>query len=155
MKLTELDAKEVPRYTFDEQQNASRVVIVGGDFGIAEGIKDSLKDLKVEIAPTSERNVQTIEIPKIITAETVKIVEIPTIVKELEVKTIEIPVITVEKSVQVIEVEKPVVVTEYKTVEVPVVVKEKEIVYVENLNFKLLFVLQALTFGLIILSKFI
>jgi hypothetical protein len=209
IKLTGLDSKEIPRYTYDEDKNAQRVVLVG-DFGIAESIKESLKDLKIDL-PTPQIHdthrapeivekyipgpVQTIEVPVIvretqfkdvpviiketeykeisvptIVKETefrdvpvliketeIRTIEVPTIIKEIEYKEISVPVIQTE--VRVIEVEKPIIQKELEIqrVEVPVIVREKEIqlVYVDKLNYKLLFIFQALTFGLIVLSKFI
>lgn len=155
MKLTGLDAAELPRYTYDEVNNSNRVTIVAGDLnGITDSIKAGLKDLKIDISPQENNaaiQIQRIEVPVIV--EKVQIVEVPVIVKEIEIKEIEKQVVVYK----VIEVEKPVVVTQFEKIEVPVVTVQKEvqIVYVDKLNYKLLFVLQALTLALVVLSKYI
>lgn len=154
MKLTGLDASEIPRYTYDDKNQSSRVTIVAGDLeGITDSIKAGLKDLKIDIAPQEKS--QAIEIPVII--KEVQIVEVPTIVKEIEIKEIEKQVLVQQEVLKVIEIEKPVVVKEFEKIEVPVITVQKEvqIVYVDKLNVKLLYIMQAITLGLIVLSKFL
>ena len=154
MKLTGLDSQQIPRYTFDEENNAVRVVLAG-DFGIAEAIKDNLKDIKVDI--TQQNDPKSIEVRVDNTPGPIQKIEVPGIIKETEIKEIQVPQIVLQKEVEIITIEKPIVVTEYKEIQVPIIVKEKEVqvVYVDKLNYKLLFIFQALTFGLIVLSKFI
>lgn len=158
MKLTALDSKEIPRYTYDEENNAQRVTIV--DFGIAEAIKEQLKDLKIELPV--QQPLATMRMPEpIIVKEYLpgevrfEQIQVPIIVKEIEYREIQVPVI--QHEVRVIEIEKPIIQKEIVTVEVPVIVKQIELqmVYVDRLNYKMLFILQLLTFGLIVISKFI
>lgn len=153
-KLTGLDSSQIPRYTFDEENNATRVVIAG-DFNIGEAIKENLKNLKIEAPIQSSNNIEQISIPVIVKELEIKEIEKPVIVKELEIKEVE--KIVVVQQLEIKEVEKPIIVTEYKTVEVPVIVKEKEVqvIYMDKFNYKLLFIIQLLTLGLIVVSKFI
>lgn len=153
IKLTGLDSKEIPRYTYDEVNNANRVVLIGGDFGVAEAVKEGLKDLKVTVDTTTKPGItETVYLPG-----PVQKIEVPVIVRETEYKEITVPVIQTE--VRIIEVEKPIIQKELEIqrIEVPVLIKEKELqmVYVDRLNYKMFFILQALTLGLILLSKLI
>lgn len=155
MKLTGLDSNEIPRYTYDEEQNASRVTLVG-DFGIAKSIKESLKNLKIDVNASSVNKTEPIIVKEYLPGEVrFEQIQVPVIVKEIEYREIQVPVI--QHEVRVIEIEKPIIQKEIITVEVPVIIKEKELqmVYVDRLNYKMLFILQLLTFGLIIISKFI
>ena len=155
MKLTGLDSAEIPRYTYDEKNNSNRVTIVAGDLnGITDSIKAGLKDLNINIAPQENNaaiQIQRIEVPVIV--EKVQIVEVPVIVKEIEIKEIEKQVVVYK----VIEIEKPVIVTQFEKIEVPVVTGQKDvqIVYVDKLNYKLLFIMQLITLGLLVVSKYI
>lgn len=149
IKLTALDSNEIPRYTYDEARQAIRVVISDVELGdIGKYIQESLKDFKVEIP-------QEIKATQPIIIKETEFRDLPVIVREIEYKEIPFPVIQTE--VKIIEIEKPIIQKELeiRTIEVPIIVKEKEIVYVDRLNHKVLFVLQALTLGLILLSKFI
>ena len=136
LKLTTIDSNQIPRYTYSENDNAQRVVIVGA--APVMNITSESQPSRIEYIPVT----------------TVEKIEVPVIVKELEIKTIEIPVLTIQKEVQIVELEKTIVVTEYKTIEVPVIVREKEIVYLDRLNYKMVFIMQAITLALILLSKF-
>ena len=153
LKLTGLDSKEIPRYTYDEGNQSNRVTIVAGDLnGITDSIKEGLKDLKIDILPQKESN--TIEIPVIV--KEIQIVEIPVIVKELEIReVIKTIVLQPQEILKIVEIEKPIIVKEFERIEVPVIQKEVQIVYVDKMNYTLLFVLQAVTLGLIVLSKYI
>lgn len=154
VKLTGLDSAEIPRYTYDDKNQSSRVTIVAGDLnGITDSIKAGLKDLKIDIAPQEKS--AAIEIPVII--KEAQIIEVPVIIKELEIKEIEKQVIVQQEVLKIVEIEKPVVVKEFEKIEVPVITVQKEvqIVYVDKLNFKLLFILQAITLALVVLSKYI
>lgn len=141
MKLTNLDSKEIPRYTYDEDSNANRVTIV--DIGIANAIKEQLKDLKLDISVPNE--------PLII--KEIEFRDVPVIVKEIEYREIQVPVIVTE--IKVVEIEKPVIQEKIVRVEIPVVTKEIQTIYVDKLNYKLLFIFQLITLGLLVVSKFI
>ena len=102
ISYTSLDPGQLPTYTFDEENDAQRVILVGG-----EGLS-----IKAEI-PQQE----------------IKVIEVPTqvIVKEIEIKEIEKPVII--KETQIVRIEVPVIVKEIeiKEIEKQVIVKEIEI----------------------------
>lgn len=161
LKLTSLDSNQIPRYSYDEENQAIRVSIVNDSTGFQDYVK---KNYPLEYQAISERALKN---PQYITVPTVEKIEIPVIIKEIELKTVEIPVITVQKEILVVEkqvivketdiqiIEKPVFITEYKIVETQVIVREKEIVYVEKLNMKMFFIMQTITLALIVLSKFI
>lgn len=126
--LSLLDREQAAMRMFDEKHDAQRVILVDGD--IAETIKESLKDLKIEIKATQD---QATMLPSLIPQ--VQVIEIPTIIKEIEVREIEKQILIPEyklieiekpiivKEIQIIEVEKAIVHTEVKTIEVPVVPK--------------------------------
>jgi len=148
-KLTGLDASQVPRYTFDENKSATRVVVVGGEM--------PQFNVDAKFAPPVEKEIKTIEIPVIIKEQILEKIEIPVIIKETEIREVHIPNYLTFEKLQIVEVEKPIVVKEFERIEVPVIVTQKEvqIVHVDKLNYKLLFIMQIITFGLILLSKFI
>lgn len=144
VKLTGLDSNQIPRYTYDEKNQSIRVTVVAGEIP------------EIKVAPVEKKEERAVETrTEYITVPTVERIEVPVIIKETDVKVVEVPVLIVEKQVQVIEVEKPIIVTEYKTIEVPVIVKEKEIqiVHVDKINYKLLFIVQAITLALLVVSK--
>lgn len=144
VKLTGLDSNQIPRYTYDEGNQSIRVTVVAGEVP------------EIKVSPVEKKEERVVESRiEYIPVTTVKTVEVPTIVREIEVKTVEIPVIVKEQEVKVIEIEKSIIVTEYKTIEVPIIVKEKEIqvVQVDKINYKLLFIVQLITLGLLVVSK--
>lgn len=154
-QMTSLDTNQLPRYTYDEEYNAQRVIIVGGED------LSPFKESGVNSLPGQKNEARIEYIP----VTTVEKIEIPTIIKEIEVRTIEIPIIVVET--KILEIEKRIIVTEYKEIQVPVIVKEykeievpiihtqEKIVYVDRTNYKLLYLMQGITLALIVLSKFI
>lgn len=108
-ELTQRDPVQIERREHEEELDAKRVTIVGGDFGIANAVKDGLKGLKFDMSASNPQ-----------------IVEKPFIVKEIEYREVEKPVIVTQ--IQYKEVEKQVIVKEieYREVEKPVIVKEVE-----------------------------
>lgn len=116
-KLTTMDSNMIQRHQHDEDNQAQRVVLVGGDFGIKEAVQESLKDLKLDIK-LPEQKTQVQQQPFIIEKEV--------IVKEYEL--LKVQEIVKEYEIKVIEIEKPIVVTETKLIEVPVIHKEIQFV---------------------------
>lgn len=143
MKLTQLDSAEIPRYTYNEDNRAIRVEVINGKepFGIAAKVPEGHLNIVEHHIPIIETKIERIEVP--------------VIVKELEIKEIEKQVIIKEQEINIIKVPEYITKIEYKTIEVPIVIKEKEIVYIDKINFKMLFIAQAITLGLIIASKLI
>lgn len=125
LELTNRDSDQTVRYEHDEKNDAKRVVVVGGDFGIADAVKNSLKDLTLNFEQPRQ---QTLEWPMTIEKEVIvkqtQVVEVPKIIKETEVKIVEVPRIVFET--KIIEIEKPVIIkeTEIKVIEHQTIVKE-------------------------------
>lgn len=117
-----LDKEQIVVRMFDSENDAQRVVLVGSDGQqIAESIKDSLKDLKIEFPKINNQSeVKTVYIPD------PKIFEVPVIIKEVQIQEIEKPIIITE--IKVIEIEKPVVVPEVKIIEIEkhIIIKQSE-----------------------------
>lgn len=107
--LTQRDPHEIGRREHEEILDAKRVMVVGGDFGIAAAVKDGLKGLKFDMSASNPQ-----------------VVEKPYVVKEVEYREIEKPVIVTQ--IEYREIEKQVIVKEieYREVEKPVIVKEVE-----------------------------
>lgn len=114
-KLTNMDPHQIVRSQHDEDSSAQRVTIVGGDFGIAEAVKESLKDLKIEMPQQIQQK-----------AEQPFIIEKEVVVKEYEL--LKVPEIIKEYEIKVVEIEKPIIVYETKLIEIPVIQKETEYV---------------------------
>lgn len=122
LKISDTDHHQASNRMFDGDNDAQRVVIVGGGISF---------DGQINV-PTGSTQIQTIEVPTIV--KEIQIVEVPIIQKEIQIVevekqvivkefvTIEIPVIV--ETVKTVEIEKPVTVIEYKTIETHVVVKE-------------------------------
>lgn len=127
--LSQLDVNQIKTRTFDAENDAERVVLVGENLSIdsdkiIDAIKQGIKDIKLQVPDIifpEQKSQELIEkhifIPKIET------VEIPVILKEIEYREIEKP-IYIEK---IVTIEKPVYITEYKEIEKQVIVKEIEI----------------------------
>lgn len=129
--LTLLDPNQIQQLQYDQDHDAQRVIIVGdnGSRQIADTIKESLKDIKIEIPEQKQQESL--------------IISVPTIVKEIEIreveKTILIPdykVFEVEKTIvipqiKIVEIEKPIIVPEYRTIETPIIVREQQIERIE------------------------
>lgn len=113
-KLSLLDREQIAIRIFDEDVDAQRVIIVGGDGNqIAASIKEGLKDLKFE---TPQTTIQIIEIPKIIT----EYKEIEKLLPIVEYKIIEKPIFI--KEMQIVEI--PMVIKELQIIEVPIIVEK-------------------------------
>lgn len=94
---------------YDEDNDAQRVVLVGGNF-----------ELTPEIKFPEQRQIE------------IKEIQIPVIVKEVEIREIEKPVIIKEIEIRQIENTKVVVQEKIQTVEIPVVVKEQLLQTIEK-----------------------
>lgn len=134
MKLTQRDPNQITQAEHDESLNASRVTIVGGDFGLAQAVKDGLKDIKFDQQPgTITEYKQPMIIEKEVIVKQIQTVQIPTIVKEYE--RFEVPVIVKEQQeIKIIEVPK--VIFEPKIIEIEKIVIVKEIANMDKM-FKL------------------
>lgn len=126
-KYSTLDIGQIKTYSFDEDNDAQRVVIVGSEGLTFNFDKVDLKMPEVQQSQVVVKELEIKEIEKqvIVPFETVKIVEVPTIVKE----------------VQVIEVEKVIEKIVYKEVQIPVVTKEIQILeipkYLEKVSIQI------------------
>lgn len=126
VKLTSLDANQLPKYLYNEDLRASRVEIVGSDSihvnidtkPLEEAI---VRSLSLSQKQDSGSNLKT----------EIKEIKVPEIVKEIQIERIEVPVIVKEQEVKIVEIEKPIQVTKIEFIEKPVIVKEQEIKVVE------------------------
>lgn len=131
--ISMLDAEQMGRQEHDGQHDAKRVIIVGGDGSqIAESIKQSLKDLKIEVSQDKViEAIHAIKMPEF-SKEYGSPALTPSPTPEIRIERIEIPTIIKEIEYRTLEVEKPVYITETKTIEIPVVVPEVRIIEVEK-----------------------
>ncbi len=129
-KLTQIDAIETMRYSFDEKNKAHRVSISGIDNinvstdmvktnELLAQIVDNTTKSSFEPLVITQNQVQVVEVPKIITQEVIKEIEKQVIVTNSEVKIVEIPKIIIQEVIK--EVDRPVYLEkiEIHTVEVP------------------------------------
>lgn len=114
-----LDAQQLQSLMFDVDNDAQRVVIVGGDGqSIANSIKEGLQGLKLDI-PAPIVNIEAPPVPVTTTASSqIQVIEVPVIVKETEVKVIEMPVVVTD--VQIVQVDRPVIIKEIEIREIKV-----------------------------------
>jgi|SRR5271165_5556809 len=144
--LSLLDIHQMSHLMFDEKNDAQRVILVGGDGKqIADSIKESLKDLKIDV------NIPEIKQQEIQQVEPL-VLKIPyqTVVKELEIKEIEKIVFVPE--VKIVEIEKPIIVTEVKIIEVEKTVIVKELEHLPNILIWLLGVQTFISFVSLVLT---
>lgn len=127
-KLSQMDAQETWRHSFDEAQKAHRVAITGiesinldADMGktnelLAQLLENSNKSQKITVV-NDQNQIQVIEIPKIVNETFIQKIEVPTIIKEFV--PIEVTKIIIQEVIK--EVDKPVYIKEIeiKTVEIP------------------------------------
>ncbi len=149
------DPNQIVQYSHDEDQNAQRVVLVGGDFGIAEAVKESLKDFKIDlISQPSAPQFWPNEIEKEVIVKEYVTLTVPQIIKEQEFKVIETERLVTIIEPRIIEIEKPILIkeTEVKVIEQQVIIKE-----VKDLDklIKLLLIAQAVTLVIVLLKTFI
>jgi len=110
--LTNMDSDQIPRYTYEEDMRASRVVLVGGEGltinatvaaqpAASQAPQIEIKEIQIpQIILQKEVEIKEIQVPQVVVQESVKVVEIPQIIvqKEVEVKTVEVPVIIKESA---------------------------------------------------------
>ena len=130
-EITSLDHRQYSARMFGQDNDAQRVVIVGGEnFSIKADVQ------------VPERQIDKIEIPVIVKETVFEKIEIPVVIKETVFEKVEIPVVT--ESVKIIEIEKPIILqnTVIETVQIPIITKE-----IEKLDFKIkaLLVAQAIS----------
>lgn len=146
--ITDLDNDQIVRYSYDPEHQAQRVVLTG-DFGIAEAIKSSLKDIKIDVGVNNNpepSTVQVIEVPKIIQ------------VTETKIQVVEVEKQIILKEIEYREIEKPVIIreTEVIRVEVPIVQKEIQIIEIDKQsNDKIFKILQLTLMAIIAIALFI
>jgi len=98
LKVSSLDLNQMVRREFDEQNDAKRVTIVGGEKvdlivdsdKIAQAVKESLS--KITLMNNTKEIEKHVFIPQI----EYKVIEVPVIIKEIEYKTIEKPIVVKE-----------------------------------------------------------
>jgi len=113
--MSNRDSDQVTRFEHDEENNAKRVMLVGGEIFIPE----------IKFPENLKFDSKVIEIIK----------EVPVIVEKIVIKEVEKPII-VEKQVQVVQ-QVPVFKDNiiYKEIQVPVIVKELEVKEIEKIVF--------------------
>lgn len=121
--LTLLDNDQLIRAEHDQDHDAKRVIIVGGDAAqIAQSVKEGLKDLKMDFTLSDEQIAALRPAPAPVVSMQPEIqfrtIEVPVIVKEIEYRTIEVPVTIKETEIKVIEIEKQVIVKEIEIREI-------------------------------------
>jgi hypothetical protein len=104
---------------FDSSNDAQRVILVGGE-GIT--LNADVKMPEVLTTQVVVKEVQIVEVPTIVKEIEIQYIDRPVFIEKIEIREISVPVITHE--IQVVTIEKPVVTTVYKTIEVPVVVEK-------------------------------
>lgn len=138
VKLTTLDSNSIPRYTYNEELKANRVHIVGSDSiqvnidtkPLEDAIKNGfLSNEKSEkYSEMLNNSLKTIEIPTIIKEKDIQIIEVPTIIKEKDIQIIQIPTVVKEQEIKLIEIEKPIYITKIEYIEKPIILYETKIV---------------------------
>lgn len=155
VKLTQLDAKDIPRYTYNEENRAQRVYIVNESMANSPEARSSfsqaMENIQAPVQEKIETRVEKIEVPVIITETRIEKIEVPVYITEYK----EIEKIVIVPEVNIIRIPEYITKTEYKEIQVPVVVEKKEIVYIDKFNYKMFIMLQAITLAIIIASKLI
>lgn len=160
-KLTNLDNQQIQRYTYDEENNAQRVIIVNqGQHAIypqsqfsdipQSGSLRSAGNLLQQPLVIKETVIEKIDVPvyitdfkeiiKTITLTEYKEIHVPFPVKEIVIEKIEVPVIIKEAGeIQIIE--KPVI--------------QEKLVYIEKANMKMFYIGLSLGILIMIIAHFL
>lgn len=118
-KLTQLDNNQIHKMTFDEENDAQRVVLVAGTIpdikvdvdpkAITDAIQKGLESFKPSSVPNqSSGELQLVEIPVIVKETVIERIEVPVIIKEIEYREIKVPI----EIIKMVEVEKPIFIKE-------------------------------------------
>jgi hypothetical protein len=113
-KLTLRDQYQISAFEHDEDLNAKRVIVVGGEMP-----EFKIPEIKLSEIKLPDFEIKTVEIPTIIVQKELQVEQVPTIVKEIEIREIEKPVVIVQKEIQIERVEVPVIVKQYESIEIP------------------------------------
>jgi hypothetical protein len=146
------DTNYIHQCEHDDETNAKRVILVGGELNPSFEFKDGSKDI---IAKLDEISSLYKDLSRETLHELQKPAE-PIVIEKLEIKTIETKVPVIETKV----VEIPVIVKEIERIEIPVIVKEPVIVekqvivekLVENKAITKLLLAQVIIFGLLLIA---
>lgn len=132
LKLSQLDVNQIKTRTFDEENDAERVVLIGQNLSLdtdklVNAIKEGIQNIKIvtPIVTPEIKQLEPIEKHIFIPQLEIKTIEIPIIVKEIEYREIEKQVII--PRIEYITIEKPVYIETIKEIEKQVIVKELEI----------------------------
>lgn len=112
--LTSLDPNQINIRTFSEEHDAVRVKLIGSGIDsslVAQSIKDGLTD-----ALKSGLKLESNSIPN----TEIKVISVPSIIKETVIERIEVPIITTQYK----EIDKHHIIREYEKIEVPVYIPE-------------------------------
>lgn len=116
MKMSQYDLHQIARMSFDEDHAAQRVILTGVD--------------NLVVSPKIDLSALESKFDALSTTDTVKIekIEVPTIIKEVQI--VEVPKIIIQEKLVPIEQEKIVIQEKIQTIEIPVFFKEKEFIEV-------------------------
>jgi hypothetical protein len=131
-KQSNADPHQIVQREFDEDNNAQRVVIVGGEIpAISSQNVQEVRIERIEVPQIIvQKEVQIVEVEKQVIVKEIQIVEVPRFVdKIVEVKRN----IIVEKIVEVIK-EVPVIQTEVQVIEKPIIIKETQVVQIKEIS---------------------
>lgn len=120
------DPNQITQYSHDEENNAQRVTIVGGDFGIADAVTKSLKDLKFDFKYPEAPKFEPFIVEKEVVVKQYEVLQIPHIIREQDFKIIETEKLVTIIEPKIIEIEKPIFIKEIeiKVIEQQIIVKE-------------------------------
>ena len=140
--MTLRDPNQILTAEHDEQNNAKRIIIVGGEMP-----EFKMSDFSKTLVEQSIK-IEKIEVPVIV--KEIEKIEVPIVIKEIEIK--EVPILI--KEVQIERIEVPVIVKEYQTIEATAQIKE--IVHKESIPkwFMILMLVESIITILTILTKF-
>ncbi len=124
-KITNLDNDQITRYSYDEENQASRVTVVGIDIGnaIKEAFsKIELPKLDYQIPQIKETSDKIVYVDKIIKEAQPIIVEKNVFIPQIQM--IEKPIVV--KDIQVVKVPEYITIHKTEVIEKPIIIKEYE-----------------------------
>ena len=130
MSRSHRDNIEINQHEHDEELEAKRVVIVGGEFKldtdkISKSLETALSKATFDFGPLGKSEVTTNSVE-------VQVIKVPEIVKETEIKVVEVPIQTFVPQIQIVEVPKIVIETKIIEVEKPVIIEKIQTVYIDK-----------------------